>query len=206
MKHLFLTSSVGFVAHDIAKRINTKGIKLAFILTATEVEEGDLEWLRRDRQSLIDAGFELTDYTFTGKTKEEVEDFLKDFDVIYVSGGNTFWLLGKIQESDSAKVIIDFVESGKIYIGTSAGSIIAGPDIYPTRNLVKFENAPKLEDYSGLGLVDFMIYPHWGAKDFETKQAGERMKNSWSEKYPIILLPDNSYMEVKEESYRIIKV
>jgi len=206
MKHLFLTSSVGFVAHDIARRIETKGLKLAFILTATEVEEGDLEWLRRDRHSLVDAGFELTDYTFTGKTKEEVENFLKDFDGIYMSGGNTFWLLSKIQESECTDVIKDFVESGKLYIGTSAGSIIAGPDIYPTRNLIKFEEAPKLDDYSGFGFVDFMIYPHWGSKDFEIKQAGERMKNSWSENYPIILLADNSYIEVKDVSYRIFKV
>lgn len=206
MKHLFLTSSVGFVAHDFAKRIDAKGLKLAFILTATEVEEGDLEWLRRDRKSLVDAGFELTDYTFTGKTKEEVEVFLKDFDGIYISGGNTFWLLGKIQESECAQIIKDFVEGGKLYIGTSAGSIIAGPDIYPTRNLVKFEKTPKLENYDGLGLVDFMIYPHWGSRDFETKQAGLRMKNSWSEKYPIILLPDNSYIEVKDDSYKIFKV
>ena len=33
-----------------------------------------------------------------------------------------------------AKTVI--VSEGKIYIGTSAGSILAGPDIYPTYKLV----------------------------------------------------------------------
>lgn len=78
MKRLFLTSSVAYVAADIAKRINQKGLKLAFILTPTEVEEGDLGWLRKDRQALLDAGFELTDYTFTNKSKEDVENWMKE--------------------------------------------------------------------------------------------------------------------------------
>lgn len=206
MKRLFLTSSVAWVAHDIAKRIDTKGLKLAFILTPTEVEEGDLSWLDYDRKALINVGFELTDYTFTNKTKEEVENFLKDFDGIYMSGGNVFWFLAKIQESESAQVIIDFVNSGKLYISTSAGSIIAGPDIYNTRNLEKFAKSPKLESYKGLNLVNFLILPHWGSKSFRERYMDDRMENSYSEDYPIVLLSDNSYILVEDEKVEIIKV
>lgn len=206
MRHLFLTSSVAYVAHDIAKKINTKGLKLAFILTPTEIEEGDLDWLRRDRDSLINAGFELTDYTFTGKTKEKVKNFLNDFDGIYMSGGNTFWFLKKIQESECADVIRDFVNSGKLYISTSAGSIMAGPDIYPTRNLEKLNKAPKLDDYKALGFVDFVIMSHWGSESFKNRYVNERMEQGYTEDYPIILLANNSYIEVKDDSYRIFKV
>ncbi len=206
MKRLFLTSSVNFVAHDIAKHINQKGLKFAFILTPTEVEEGDLEWLRKDRKALLDAGFKLTDYTFTGKTRDEVKDFLKDFDGIYMSGGNTFWFLGKVQESECAQIIIDFVNSGKLYISTSAGSIIAGPDIFPTRNLEKFAKAPKLANYKGLGLVDFIIMPHWGGQDFKMRYINDRLKNAYSEKYSIILLPNSSYVMVEDDKFEIIKV
>lgn len=206
MKRLFLTSSVASVAHDIGRKIEKKGLKLAFILTPTEVEEGDLDWLKKDRQSLIDTGFKLTDYTFTGKNKTEIKKFLNDFDGIYMSGGNTFWFLKKIQESDCAQVIKDFVSDGKLYISTSAGSIIAGPDIFPTRNLEKFAKVPELKDYTGLNLVNFIIKPHWGGQNFKAKYINKRMENSYSEKYPIVLLPDNSYIEVEDDSYKIIQV
>lgn len=206
MKRLFLTSSVNFVAYDIAKRINKKNLKLAFITTPAEVEEGDLQWLKDDRQSLVDAGFLVTDYTITDKAKEEIENYLKDFDVIYMSGGNTFYFLKKIQESNCADVIRDFVGSGKIYIGTSAGSVIAGPDILPTRNLEKFNKAPKLATYKGLGLVDFIIMPHWGSESFKSRYVNDRLEHSYTEGYSIILLPNDSYVKVEEDQFEIIKV
>lgn len=204
MKRLFLTSSVNFVAEDIAKRIGEKGLNLAFIVTPTEVEEGDLQWLKDDRQSLIDAGFLVTDYTFTGKRREEVEEFLKDFDVIYMSGGNSFWFLKKIQEADCADVIRNFVESGKIYISTSAGSVVAGPDIYITRNLDKFDKVPELKEYKGLGLVNFVIMPHWGSENFE--QRYKRTIDAYQNEYPILLLSNQMYVMVEDDKYKIIKV
>ncbi len=66
---LFLTSSVHAVAHDITKKVNlSKAKKLVFIDTAAEIEEGDKTWLKNDRQALMDAGFEVDDYSITGKS------------------------------------------------------------------------------------------------------------------------------------------
>jgi len=132
---VYLTSSVQKVAHALSKKIDKKGAKLVFISTAAEVEEGDLKWKEDDKQSLIDAGFQVTEYTITGQSKEEIKNFLKEFEIIYFSGGNTFYLLEKIQQSDCRDVIIDYIKNGKIYIGSSAGSVIAGPNIYPLRDL-----------------------------------------------------------------------
>ena len=206
MKRLFLTSSVNFVAQDIAKKINQKNLKLAFITTPTEVEEGDLQWLKDDRQSLVNAGFLVTDYTITDKSREDIENYLKDFDVIYMSGGNTFYFLKKIQESNCADVIRDFVKNGKIYIGTSAGSVVAGPDILPTRNLEKFNKVPKLEDYKSLGLVNFIIMPHWGSESFKNRYINERLEHSYGEQYLLILIPNDSYVMVDDNRFEIIKV
>lgn len=206
MKRLFLTSSVNFVAKDIAKKINKKGLKLAFVLTPTEVEEGDLKWLKDDRKSLVDAGFIVTDYTITGKNKGAIEKFLKDFDVIYMSGGNTFYLLEQMQKSNSKKVFVDLVEKGKIYIGSSAGSIIAGPDISPIYAIDRIENAPNLKGFDGLGLVDFVVFPHWGSKHFKEVYLNHRLENAYNTKNRMIVLTDNSYIEVRDDWYRIIEV
>lgn len=67
MPHLFLTSSVHAVAHDLAKRVDlSKGNKLVFITTPAEPEEGDMSWLDDDRNALISSGFKVDDYTITG--------------------------------------------------------------------------------------------------------------------------------------------
>lgn len=204
MRKLFLTSSVNFVAADIAKRIETKGKKLAFVITPTEVEDGPLDWLKADRQSLVDIGFEVTDYTFTGKTKEQVRDFLKDFDVLYMSGGNTFWFLKKIQEADCADVIKEFVNSGKIYISTSAGSILAGPEIYTARRLEKLEKVPDLKDFTGLGFVNFLMMVHWRSKDFEDRY--KRVMKAYDTKSPILVLTNQMYVMVEDDKFQIITV
>lgn len=93
MKQLFLTSAVSFVAHDLVRHLDlSENNKLVFIDTAAEPEEGDKQWLRDDRDSLTENGFDVTDYTITGKTRLELEKDLSHFDYIYMSGGHTFYL------------------------------------------------------------------------------------------------------------------
>jgi len=206
MKRLFLASAVNEVADDIAKKIDCRGLKLAFILTASEVEKGDLWWMRADREALTGMGFDVFDYTLTNKTKDNVKKDLEKADVLFFSGGNTFYLLQKIQESDSAEIIKNLVESGKIYIGSSAGSLVAGPDIYPVRFADDIKMAPKLKDYKGFGLVDFMVLPHWGHEDFKKAYLGGLIKSIYNNEHKTILLTNYQYVEVNEDTYKIEEI
>lgn len=200
---LFLASAVNEVASSIAKKIDCKGLRLAFILTASEVEKGDLWWLRADRKALVDIGFDVFDYTLTDKTKDDIKKDLTKTDVLFFSGGNTFYLLQKIQESNCTEVIKKFVESGKVYIGSSAGSLIAGPDIYPVRFADDIKMAPKLKDYKGFGLVDFIVLPHWGHEDFKKAYLGGLIKSIYNNEHKTILLTNNQYVEVDGDTYKI---
>lgn len=204
---LFLTSSVHAVAHDIAKKVDlSKASKLVFIDTAVEPKEEreDLEWLKKDKQALIDAGFVVSDYTITGKTKDQLEGDLNDFDYIYMSGGNTAYLLEQSQKSGFIPVINDFIrKKNKIYIGTSAGSIIAGPRL---PDYFSDEEA-ELENKNGYGFVDFTLVPHWGSEDFKERYLGERLKIVYKEdQVPLILLTDNQYIHIKDDQMRIVDV
>eukprot|EP00986_Skeletonema_menzelii_P000502 scaffold150_cov151-Skeletonema_menzelii.AAC.5 len=51
--------------------------------------------------------------------------------VIYVEGGNTFWLQHCIDKGEYSQLIIDACtgESGSVYCGKSAGAIVAGDDV-----------------------------------------------------------------------------
>lgn len=209
MKRLYLTSSVNFVAKRIAEDFNlAEGKnKLVFITTATEDEPHDSNWITNDRNSLKEAGFDVFDYTITGKNESKIRVDLKDADFIYVEGGNTFYLLEKAQQSGFINVIRDFVlNQGKIYIGTSAGSIIASRDTYPTFFLDDASLAPNLKGYEGFQLVDFVIFPHWGSDKFKDRYLNQRLEHSYKGNSEIILLRDNQYVEVKDDWYRIVEV
>ena len=187
-------------------RKSPKDLGLVFIDTAAEVEKGDLQWLKEDRKALVKAGFNVSDFTISGKSEKDIRSRLDNIDIIYFSGGNQFYLLEKIQESSCSQLIYNYIKNGKVYIGCSAGSIIAGPDIYITRFIDEISNASKLKSYKGLGLVDFVVFPHWGSKDFREIYLNERLRNSYNQKNKIILLTDYQYVRVKDDWYRIVDV
>src|SRR5476651_1309948 len=104
MKTLFLTSNAETVIDDLAQHFDRspKGMRLVFIKTAAEGEGGDQQCLQQDREALTNIGFEVTDYTITNKTEDDIRLDLAADQVIFFSGGNTFYLLEKIQQSKSA--------------------------------------------------------------------------------------------------------
>lgn len=206
MKKLFLASSIDVTASHIAKCFPVKGLNLVCINTPAEGEDGDKKWLENDRIALVKAGFVVSDYTITGKTREQIKNYFASFDVIFISGGNTFYALEKIQQSDCAEIIRDYVEQGKIYIGSSAGSILAGPDIYPSYYLDAVEKAPNLKGYSGLGLTNVVVLPHWGSDDFKELYLNKRLEHAYTPNHKIILLTDSQYVSVENNRYEIIDV
>lgn len=207
MKRLFLASSIDRTAKDIAVKIDSaKDKKLAFITTASEVEEGDLEWLENDRQGLVAAGFQVFDYTITDKTYEKISQDLKDADVIHIEGGNTFYLLLQSRKSGFDRWIKQAIKKGRIYTGSSAGSIIASPNIEITKNLESKLYEQELEDFKGYNLVDFITLPHWGSDDFRELYLNTRLELAYKPENKIILLNDWQYVEVRDEVYRIVEV
>jgi dipeptidase E len=210
MKHLFLTSSIGTpgVGESIRRQLgHNKPLKTAFITTPVEPpeEQNDLSWYEQDRDALRKSGFDFFDYTITNKNSEEIEQNIGDVKCIYVSGGNTPYLLDQSQKSGFTKFIRKFVNSGKLYIGTSAGSMIAGPQLPLYLREVDGDNS-NLSDYTGYALVEFTIVPHWGSKDFHDLYLGERINKMYTTDYKMILLNNYEYIEVLGDKYRIIDV
>ena len=82
-----------------------------------------------------------------------------DIDVLYISGGNTFATLDKIRKCGFDKDIIDYVKSGVVYIGGSAGAHIASKDI---EHVTKYDdNNVEMTDFKGLGLFDGVLVCHY---------------------------------------------
>ena len=205
MANIFLTSSLGSVAKHLAKNI-TNAKRFLFITTASETEDDDKKWLQDDRQNFIDAGFLVDDYTVTGKTKDEIEAKLEDFDGVVMEGGSTIYLLQQLQKTNSIEVFGDFVASGKYYIGSSAGSIVAGPDVYVTREPGELETAPQIDGFNGLGITEIIVHPHWGSESFKESYLATIMPHSYVPDYKMVLLSDSQYLIVNKQDIRIIDV
>ena len=183
-----------------------KGMRVAFITTAADPYE-DKSFVENDRDKLIELGLKVVDYDMKKKNKSKLLSDLRDFNVIFVSGGNTFYLLEKMRESGFDKIIKQLLSNGIIYIGSSAGTIIAGPDIYPTYRLDNAELAPKLNGYKGFSLVNFCIFPHWGSEHFRGLYLNKRLEHAYYDKQvPLVALTDSQYVWMKDKLMEIIDV
>lgn len=208
MKRLFLASSIDITAKAIAKHFKrpVKDLKTFFIPTAAEVEKDDLTWLKNDRQGLVDAGFNLFDYTLTGKKPSEIESDLKGADVIHVNGGNTFYLLLQARKCGFDKFIKKAVSRGVVYIGSSAGSMVASPDIEISKTIEEKTYQKELKNFKAFDLVDFITLPHWGSQDFKDLYFSQRIKNIYKPENKIILLNDYQYIRVEDEAIRFEEI
>ena len=90
---------------------------------------------------------------------------LMSSNIVVISGGNTFNLLRNLRESGLDKSLKAFVDKPDFVLaGFSAGALVLTPTI-EVCNLPDFdENLVGLDDFSGLGIVDFEIFPHYDKK------------------------------------------
>jgi dipeptidase E len=164
-KTLLLTSSGMQEMKDEIKSLLQKpayNVLVAFITTASKPEQNK-DYVENDLLIMKeDFGFNIEEFDVDGKTEEEVMRFLEPKDIIFVEGGNTFYLLNAMRKCNFEKVIRKLLKLGKVYIGASAGSIVAGRTIQTAGwGSTSDENFSNLKDLKGLGLVPFDIFVHY---------------------------------------------
>jgi dipeptidase E len=88
------------------------------------------------------------------------------FDIIYVSGGNTFKLMKYAQLTDFKHSVAALMARNGCYIGVSAGSIILSPTIEMAETGENPDpNDVGLTDLAGLGIVPFHMAVHYTEAD-----------------------------------------
>lgn len=208
MKRLFLTSQVQHVAHSIAEKLGDEISKQCVYITTSfhDRNRSNMDWQIKNRASLVSTGFNLTDYDISGKSQEDIERDLAKYETMYIEGGNSFYLLQESQKNGFGEYVKSRVDHGLIYISTSAGSVIAGPDIEPVSRIEQTSLAPELNGTKGYGLIDSVIMPHWGSEEKRAFYENFRFKKIYNEEFRYILLSDKQYLEVKDNFYRIVDV
>jgi dipeptidase E len=125
---------------------------------------------------------------------------LRGLDVLHVVGGNPFHYMKRIRETGLVPKIREFVERNGVYIGSSAGSVIMGPDI--DKNFTAAVNDVGLDDVSGFGYVDFYIIVHWDTKDGDLLTSF--ITYSWKTGKRIIALTDQQAILVLNKGFKVI--
>ena len=201
MKKLILTSA-GFSNKTIVDKFNEmldkpiSEAKVLFIPTASRYQE-ELEYVKQSRLELINVGINegnIIEYNLDIDLKISE---LNKYDILYVCGGNTFYLLHKIKEIKFDEKIRKAVENGLMYIGVSAGSIVVGPTIETAGPFD--ENDIGIENFKGMNFIEDIIIPHYNEKRIEIVEGFRKtMKNN------IITITDNQALIVCEDTYQII--
>lgn len=189
MKNLFLVSSFKDVVNIFADRYpELSGKRVTFIPTASVVEKVNF-YVKAGRKALEKLGLVVEELELSTASADEIKAKLIGNDLIYVSGGNSFFLLQELKRTGADQIIRDEVATGKLYIGESAGAIVAAPNIEYIKKMDSIKKAPELTDCDALKLVDFYPVPH--QNEFPFKQAVEKIIAEFSES--LNLLPINNH-------------
>lgn len=203
MKKLFLTSSFIDVAEYFEEFSGEtlKGKKVTFIPTASKPEEITF-YVDNDKKAFQRLGLIVDELDISVSSRQDIEDKLNRNDYIFISGGNTFYLLQELRNTGTDKLIVEQINKGKLYIGTSAGSIIVSPDIGYSAKMDDKAKAPDLTVYTALGVIDFYPVPHHTNEPF--RKAAQEIINEFGNKIKLCPISNTQAIEVRGTSYRII--
>ena len=177
------------------------GKTATYIPTAGIAEE--IEGMIEDETNTLESlGLTVDVLDVSAASYDSIVSTLTKNDVIFVGGGNTFYLLQELRRSGADKILVQEVNKGKLYIGESAGAVITCPDIGYCAGMDNPEKAPELTDYTGLGLVDFYIVPHIG--NAEMGEAAEKAVAEYNSRLDLEVITDKQVIQVEDERHRIL--
>lgn len=103
---------------------------------------------------------QITELNISTTEASKIKNTIENADCIYVSGGNTFYLLQELKKTGTDELIKQHILAGKLYIGESAGTIIIAPNIEYVSLMDDPEKGKELSSFAALNVVDFSTVPH----------------------------------------------
>lgn len=180
-------------------------IKFALIENAADpYPDQDKGFVLETRDEFASLGMQVTliDLRKYEHDPDGLSVVLQDFDVVWMGGGNVYYLRWLMKVSGFDSVIKQLLESGLVYGGGSAGSIITCPVLEAFDLVDSFDLAPEVNKL-GLNLIDFIIIPHWQTPEFHHEL--EKIKDYYNldARYQIVTITDNQAVVVNGDNWAV---
>ena len=172
--------------------------EMAHIITASKGVT-NLEYLERNRAFFKKEGFKCEELDLDGKSESELRDILSKKELLYVEGGNTYYLMKAIRESGFEKVIKELLPKSLIYVGGSAGSYVCCPTIEMATWKHQDRNRFGVSDFTAMSLVPFLLSVHYKSEYRDLLK--EKIIHA---KYPVKILTDDQALLVKDGEVELV--
>ncbi|TCZ79310.1 peptidase [Paenibacillus albiflavus] len=186
MKPIFLTAN-GLNHQEVVNAFSTMishylNMNKAIIITTADKEYKEKNYHAENTYKLLfSMGFKAVDFI---DIEFDDPQKLRQYDLIYINGGNPFYLLHHLRNSKTNTILTELRDKS-IIVGHSAGAAVLGTSIKHAMMLHPEWNDINIEDFTGLKLIDKVILPHSN----RYQELDERVKD-----LNPILLEDNNYM------------
>jgi dipeptidase E len=208
MKFYLSSFKVGNEADKLLKLTQNGNRRVVYISNAMDYIS-DLEARNRynadDISELEMLGFkvqtlDLRDYF---RKANELEKEIKEYDVIWVSGGNAF-VLAQAMKLSGLDIIIRKLYEEKadvVYGGYSAATYILGPSLKGFHIVDNPNEKPYGEQYDtiweGLGIINYTIAPHYCSEHFESDAVGRSVMYLIDNKILFIAIRDGEAIVIE---------
>ena len=216
---LLLTSG-GLTNPSICKALEdlvgkpAKDSKIAFIPTAANPERGDKEWLINDLYRIRQQGYFVDIIELTALKPETILEALEDKDIIFVGGGNTFYLSYWLQKSGLFDKLPELLAT-KVYAGISAGSMIMGESLVLSSQAQKNIQAFEDEDYEiavsngegsseTLNLAPLVFRPHLNSRWAPNARNEVIAKKAAEVDNTVYALDDDSALKITDGKIEVV--
>ena len=183
-----------YCADDLAKFLSND-TQVLFIPYARPSGISHAEYTELARERFARMGLELVGVNETSRPLEAIQNSQS----LFIGGGNTFLLLRDLYTAGLLDTIRQRVAAGMPYVGTSAGSNLAGLTIGTTNDMPIV--LPPSND--ALGLVPFNINPHYLDRDPDSTHKGETRETRINEfhvinEQPVVGLREGAWLHVND--------
>jgi dipeptidase E len=161
--------------------------RLGFVTAASLRDEEAYRELARAALAVEPAGLTVEHLRWD----RDFRPTLERVEAVFVGGGNTYALLKRLAESGLLAAIRARARAGLAYIGSSAGSNVAGPNILTTNDW----NVVGLTAFDALGLVPFNVNAHYRETD-PVMAPGSETRDERIAEY--LLVRDNPVVGIEE--------
>lgn len=203
MQKLFLASlfkDVSPIFVDFANE-NLAGKKVTFIPTAALPDKLNFH-IEYSKKLLSKMGLIVDELEISTAAHSDIVNKLEKNDYIYVTGGNTFFLLQEMNRSGAGNLIKTQINAGKLFIGESAGAILLAPDVEYARDTDNPLAAPQLKTFEALNIIDFYPVPHY--KNYPLKEAVEIIISKYDTELPLVPFSDSQAILVMGKEKQIV--